>query len=77
MAIDMANFKDRIAVEFDGPYHYLGLNGRIENGKTKLKLRMLRKLNWKVINIPWFEWKDVCEKGKPERIKFLKGKLSA
>jgi len=53
MAIDMANLEDRIAIEFDGPSHFLGLvhDGRIDVGKTKMKAFLLMNLGWIVINI--------------------------
>ena len=78
MAIDMANLEDRIAIEFDGPSHFLGLghDGRVESGKTKMKSRMLKKLGWKVIKIPWFEWKDFNIREDENKVKYLKGKLS-
>jgi len=80
MAIDMANLEDRIAVEFDGPSHFLGLghDGRVESGKTKMKSRMLKKLGWKVIKIPWFEWKEVNrgESWKLKKVEYLKGKTN-
>ena len=80
MAIDIANINEKIAVEFDGPSHFLGFKGtgRDPNGKTKMKLRLLKILGWKVVNIPWFEWQEV-NKGdiyKPEKIEYLKKKLA-
>ena len=78
MAIDMANLKDRIAIEFDGPSHFLGMgqDGRVETGKTKMKSRLLKKLKWRVINIPWFEWKELNGRDKKDKLEYLKRKLS-
>ena len=77
MAIDMAHLKDRIAVEFDGPSHFIGLgkDGRVETGKTKMKSRILKRLGWKLIQIPWFEWKELNGKEKIDKVDYLKGKL--
>mgnify|MGYP003906971799 FL=1 len=80
MAIDIANNEERIAVEFDGPSHFLGFKGtgRDPNGKTKMKARLMKSLGWKVVNIPWFEWEEVGkgERYKPEKIEYLKKKLA-
>ena len=78
MSIDMANLKDRIAIEFYGPSHFIGLGneGRVENGKTKMKSRILMKLGWKVIKIPWYEFHPII-KGKTwklKQIEYLKRK---
>ena len=56
MAIDMACKKRKIAVEYDGPSHYLkavgsGVRTSTENGATKAKRRFLEQLGWNVINI--------------------------
>ena len=75
----IGNLKGMIAIEFDGPYHYLsGGTGRNQNGKTKMKARMLTNLGWRVVNIPWYEWAEV-NKGlswKPKQIEYLKSMLS-
>jgi len=57
LAIDMA-CKDRmIAIEYDGPSHFLKgvdfVELSMENGPTKAKRRMLQKLGWTVINLDW------------------------
>ena len=77
MAIDMANLKDRIAIELDGPSHFIGLgkDGRVETVKTKMKSRILERLGWKVIKIPWFEWKEFNGEEKHDKVEYLKGVL--
>jgi hypothetical protein len=70
LVIDAA-CKDRmIAIEFDGPTHFLRdvhtdhEKGRIENGLTQAKRRFLARLGWTVINnIPYWEW----DKAKPKK----------
>ena len=60
LAVDMAIPSTRTAIEFNGPSHYLGgKNGTVENGRTKTKARLLGKLGWEIVSIPWFEWKDL------------------
>eukprot|EP00978_Attheya_sp_CCMP212_P024110 scaffold75322_cov44-Attheya_sp.AAC.1 len=80
LAIDMACPKQKIAIEFDGPSHYLKSVGtgdvtRLENGATKAKRRFLERVGWKVINLNYQDWMDVHH-NKSERILFLKKKLS-
>ena len=51
----MARPSMKVAVEFDGPTHYLlgGASGRITpNGATSFKRRLLRILGWEVIVSP-------------------------
>jgi very-short-patch-repair endonuclease len=60
-SIDCACRDRKIAIEFDGPSHFLRLagsreSGDIENGPTKAKRRFLTSLGWKVINVSHLEW---------------------
>ena len=74
IAVDMAIPSTRTAIEFNGPSHYLGgLNGTVENGRTKTKARLLGKLGWEIVSIPWFEWKDL--RGREGKIAYLERKL--
>eukprot|EP00978_Attheya_sp_CCMP212_P000699 scaffold1404_cov51-Attheya_sp.AAC.1 len=80
LSIDMACPKEKIAIEFDGPSHYLKSVGtgdvtRLENGATKAKRRFLERVGWKVINLNYQDWIDV-DHNKSEGILFLKKKLS-
>ena len=68
----------KVAVEFDGPTHYLlgGASGRITpNGATSFKRRLLRILGWEVISIPYFEWNEV-RSSKETREAYLRTKLA-
>jgi very-short-patch-repair endonuclease len=61
LAIDMACRKQMIAIEFDGPSHFLREVGsgkvlEVENGATRAKRRFLERLGWKVVNIRYFDW---------------------
>jgi len=58
LAIDFACPEQKIAIEFDGPSHFLKALGSgkltsIENGPTKAKRRFLEQLGWTVINIDY------------------------
>ena len=64
MAIDLACKERKIAVEYDGPSHYLkalgsGVRTSTENGATKAKRRFLEQLGWNVINIDYREFDRV------------------
>ena len=61
LAIDIACRKQRVAIEFDGPSHFLREVGsgkvlEVENGASKAKRRFLERLGWKVVNIRYFDW---------------------
>jgi len=58
LAIDFACPERKIAIEYDGPSHFLKAVGSgeltsIENGATKAKRRFLELLGWTVINIDY------------------------
>ena len=60
LAIDFACTQQKIAVEYDGSSHYLKSLGsgpvvRAENGPTKAKRRLLQKMGWQVVNVPYFD----------------------
>jgi len=47
------------AVEVDGPSHLAknpASNTYVENGATRFKSRLLRRLGWDVVHVPFFEW---------------------
>jgi hypothetical protein len=56
----MADPSLKVAVEFDGPTHYLvgSSDGRRRglNGTSKFKERLLRSLGWQLFRVPYFEW---------------------
>jgi len=59
--IDIVISKDEnknIAIEFNGPSHYIQCDGRdFESGQTKFKRRLLEKLNFTVVSIHWDDWR--------------------
>jgi hypothetical protein len=68
-----------VAIEFDGPSHFLREVGsgkvlELENGATKAKRRFLERLGWKVINVPYFDWRKA--KGMEEKKELLCGMLN-
>ena len=56
--IDAALPASRIAIDVDGPSHFVrGAEGRPRpNGNTLLRRRLLEASGWRVVSVPYFEW---------------------
>ena len=52
------NNGERIAVEVDGPTHFVGRSHQ-PTGSTLLKHRQLRYFGWRLESVPYWEW-DAC-----------------
>jgi hypothetical protein len=52
-SIDMS--KSPIAIEVDGPSHFY-VNSNEYTAYSKLKRRILTRMGFKVVNVPFFEW---------------------
>ena len=53
----VVDFEGReVAVEVDGPSHFVG---RAPNGATALKRRQLRAAGWLLLPVPYWEWDDL------------------
>jgi hypothetical protein len=68
LAINLACKEQKIAVEYDGPSHYLkelgtGKVTSTENGPTKAKRRFLQKLGWTGVNINYQDWMTATNGG--------------
>ena len=48
-----------IAVEVDGPHHYLSDGSHFANGATILKKRLLGLLGYRVATVPYWEWEGL------------------
>ena len=58
-SLDLALPSSRVAVEVDGPSHFLlpdGRGVRRPNGPTLLKRRLLTAAGWRVISVPFYKW---------------------
>ena len=65
--------KDRpIAIEVDGPSHFY-VNTTKYTAYTKLKHRLLTRMGYKVLHVPYFEWRKL--RGVKERETYMKAKL--
>ena len=66
-SLDLALASERVAVEVDGPSHFLGPDGRgPPNGQTLLKRRLLRAAGWRLVSVPFYEWDDLSVRGAGE-----------
>jgi len=62
------NENKNIAIEFNGPSHYIQFDGRdFESGTTKFKRRLLEKLNFTVVSIHWDDWRRACINDKTKK----------
>ncbi|KAF4674014.1 hypothetical protein FOL47_009805 [Perkinsus chesapeaki] len=65
--------KDRpIAIEVDGPSHFYA-NSTKYTAYTKLKHRLLSRMGYKVLHVPYFEWRKL--RGAKEREEYMRTKL--
>jgi len=76
----MACTKRMIAIEFDGPSHFLKALGSgkltsTENGATKAKRRFLEQLGWTVINLDYRDYDEA--KSRSNKKEWLRKKLQA
>ena len=75
----------RVAVEFDGPSHFVGATGGdrgsgggappVANGETRLRDALLRGGGFVVLAVPFFEWDPL--RGGDERDAYLRARLAA
>ena len=59
-----------VAVEVDGPSHFVG---RTPTGATALKRRQLRAAGWALLPVPYWEWNDLG--GSSARREYLRAAL--
>ncbi|EOD27835.1 hypothetical protein EMIHUDRAFT_204822 [Emiliania huxleyi CCMP1516] len=76
-SLDLALPSSRVAVEVDGPFHFLLPDGRglrRPNGPTLLKRRLLAAAGWRVISVPFYEWDGFAT--AKERQTYLQGAVA-
>jgi hypothetical protein len=71
------NGKKPIAIEVDGPSHFY-IHSTNYTAYTKLKHRILSKMGYQVVHIPYFEWNELDNPSKKEKyvIDKITGKAS-
>ena len=70
--VDMALPEQRIVIEADGPTHFM-INTHKAVGATALKRRLLKKLGWRLVVVPYYEWS--IEGSDDAHVTFLRSKL--
>ena len=63
-----------VAIEVDGPTHYLG-GGRVPKGSTMLKRRHLEQLGYRAVSVPYWEWGSLS--GRAEKEAYVRQLLGA
>ena len=74
-SIDLAQPESKLAVEVDGPWHYLkdlSSGESVVNGATRFKMRQLRSFGWTVAHISFLDW---SHKSESERRQLVAAKL--
>lgn len=61
-----------IAIEVDGPSHFYA-NSKRYTAYTKLKHRLLTRMGYKVLHVPYYDWRRL--RGAKEREEYMKTKL--
>jgi len=68
---------ERLAVEVDGPSHFVG---RVPTGATLFKRRQLRHFGWRLVSVPYCEWIELNHSDKlkehEQRAAYLSSLLS-
>lgn len=59
--LDIVNKKEKIVIEVDGKYHFYRENNKSKT-KDRIKEELLKAEGWKLVRIPYDEWKTVSNK---------------
>eukprot|EP00300_Choanocystis_sp_HF-7_P037182 c5319_g1_i2.p1 GENE.c5319_g1_i2~~c5319_g1_i2.p1 ORF type:complete len:774 (+),score=112.41 c5319_g1_i2:216-2324(+) len=59
-----------VVIEVDGPFHFLTNSGETPTGSTLFKRRLLGRMGWTVVPVPYFEWNAAAS-----QVEYLLGKL--
>lgn len=67
----------RIAVEMDGPTHFVGSGPPdvFPNGSSAFKRRLLARLGWRLVHVPWWEWEALGQPTSDVHVAYLRAKL--
>ena len=68
LVVDIALLAEQTVLEVDGPCHFCR-DSRRELGPTRSKQRLLQRLGWRVLRVPYFEWDAL--RGPEEQRKYL------
>jgi very-short-patch-repair endonuclease len=70
-SIDIALPDQRIALEFDGPSHFMSDGTNKKTMKTKLRDLLLQQRGWRVVSVPYFEWIKLNKETKTSGLKLM------
>jgi len=70
LKIDIAWKEEKVALELDGPTHFLSPSNK-RDGPTKAKKRLLKSLGWKVLNISYMQNREFEKLREEEKKKAL------
>jgi len=77
-SLELALRSARVAVEVDGPSHFLlchdGSDEHLPNGKTLLKRRLLKAAGWRLVSVPFHDWDALL--GREKQCRYLSRRLS-
>jgi hypothetical protein len=76
LKIDIAWKKEKVALELDGPSHFLSPSNEID-GPTKAKKRLLKSLGWKVLNMSYLQHRKYEKLSDENKKKLLVGWLKS
>uniref|UniRef100_A0A7S4FVH6 RAP domain-containing protein n=1 Tax=Eutreptiella gymnastica TaxID=73025 RepID=A0A7S4FVH6_9EUGL len=63
-SVDMLLPEARVAIEVDGPSHFVkGADGLLPSGPTLLKRRQLEAFGYRVVSVPFWEWGALRSEG--------------
>ena len=76
-SLDVALRSSRVAIEVDGPSHFVRDTGgdHLPNGPTLLKERLLRAADWRVVSVPFYEW-DALGNSREAQRDYLRRRLA-
>jgi len=69
LSLDLARPESKLAIEVDGPFHYLwdaSSGDSVVNGGTRFKSTLLELLGWNVVRVSFTEWNGQSEKARRE-----------
>ena len=70
--VDMALPSQKVVIEADGPTHFT-CNTKNPLGATDLKRRLLQKLGWNLVVVPYYEWSTHAT--QEEQFEYMSAKL--
>ena len=77
-SLDLAQPESKLAIEVDGPSHYLkdlSSGENVVNGTTRFKRRQLRSLGWTVAHVSFLDWDHESQSERRQLVAAKLGEL--